>query len=301
MDDKATGLIWGAFVGDALSLGAHWVYNTPVIHKKFGILDRYVDPLTSYHKGKKAGDLTHYGDQMTVLLETVAADGTFDVDRFAQRWETFFADYEGYFDKATKATLDNLANGKHYPHCGSSSDDLGGAARIAPVVYAARKDPGALVPAVRAQTALTHNTPPVVDSAEFFSLVTIDVLQGAAPTEAIARIITENSAIGTLKQWVEAGLDSAPLDTLPAIEDFGQMCAMNAAFPATIHVIAKYEDDFKQALVENVMAGGDSAARGMLAGMVLGAYHGTGNIPGQWRQGLNVGDHIAALLAKLSL
>ena len=62
----------GAFVADALSLGVHWVYNTGVIDKKFGRVDRYYDPLTSYHKGKRAGDFTHYGDQMLVLLESLS-------------------------------------------------------------------------------------------------------------------------------------------------------------------------------------------------------------------------------------
>lgn len=299
MDEKATAIIWGAFVADALALGAHWVYNAPVIEKKFGRLDRYVDPLTSYHKGKKAGDFTHYGDQMVVLLETVAEDGGFDVDRFIKRWRTFFAAYDGYFDKATKATLKNLDDGKHYPRCGSSSDDLGGAARIAPLVFAARHDTGVLVPAVRAQTAFTHNTSSVIDSAEFFSLATLKVLQGDKPSQAVAQAMTGRSETDPLNEWVEAGLNSTAVDTVSAIKDFGQMCATNAALPATIHLIAKYEDDFEQAMVENVMAGGDSAARGMLTGMLLGAYLGPDGIPGQWLERLNARDHIATLLSRL--
>lgn len=299
MDNNATAIIWGAFVADALALGAHWVYNTPVIKKKFGRLDRYVDPLTSYHKGKKAGDFTHYGDQMVVLLETVAEDGGFDVDRFIIRWQTFFATYDGYFDKATKATLKNLDDGKRYPRCGSSSDDLGGAARIAPLVFAARYDTGVLVPAVRAQTAFTHNEPSVIDCAEFFSQATLKALQGDKPSEALAQVMTGRSENDSLKEWVEAGLNSTAIDTVSAIEDFGQMCATNAALPATIHLIAKYEDNFEQAMVENVMAGGDSAARGMLAGMLLGAHLGLDGIPEQWIARLNARDRIASLLFRL--
>ncbi len=35
MKDKLRAMVMGAFVGDALALGAHWVYNTNVIDKKF--------------------------------------------------------------------------------------------------------------------------------------------------------------------------------------------------------------------------------------------------------------------------
>ena len=74
-DNRIKAAVIGAFVADALSLGVHWVYNTGVIDKKLGRVEHYYDPLTSYHKGKKAGDFTHYGDQMLVLLESVSGGG----------------------------------------------------------------------------------------------------------------------------------------------------------------------------------------------------------------------------------
>jgi ADP-ribosylglycohydrolase len=49
-----------------------------------------------------------------------------------------------------------------------------------------------------------------------------------------------------------------------------------------VHLIAKYENNLEEALVQSVMAGGDSAARGMLVGMVLGAHLGPESIPRKW-------------------
>ena len=58
MKEHRSDMLWAAFAADALSLGAHWVYNTGVIDKKFGRTDRFAAPLTSFHKGKSAGEFT---------------------------------------------------------------------------------------------------------------------------------------------------------------------------------------------------------------------------------------------------
>jgi ADP-ribosylglycohydrolase len=298
MEDKAKAAVLGAFVADALSLGPHWVYNTNVIDKKFGVVDRFLDPLTSHHKGKHAGDLTHYGDQMMVLLASTAARaGRFDRGQFTADWREFMASYDGYFDQATKTTLQNLADGKTFPDCGSASDELGGAARIAPLVACYPSDLTSLIQAARAQTALTHNNRTVIASAEFFGRVVFAVLQGQKPAEAIPAAMTAGDSDETLQESLAVALDSGSGDSRQTIADFGQMCAIEAALPATLHLILKYEGNFKQALIANVMAGGDSAGRGMLTGMVLGAYHGMAAIPGEWLTSLKSRGRIEELLA----
>jgi len=299
MEDKVKAALWGSFVADALALGSHWVYNANVIDKKFGVVDRYYNPLTSYHKGKQAGDLTHYGDQMLLLFKSVAATSGFDLERFMDDWQAFMGSYDGYFDQATKATLKNIADGWEYPDCGSKSQDLGGAARIAPLVVAHHADLQQLVEAAKTQTTLTHNNPAVIRGAEFFVRVVYKVLGGSTPTDAMAAAREEVTDLGIVADWLSDGLESKSLDSRQTIADFGQMCEVEAAFPATIHLIAKYEDNFKQALIANVMAGGDSASRGMLTGMVLGAYHGMAGIPESWVAELKSIDRINACLNAL--
>ncbi len=301
MNDQLNAMLLGAFVGDALALGPHWVYNTRVIDKKFGTVDRFYDPVASYHANKKKGDFTHYGDQMLVLLESTAACNGFDSAHFARTWQSFFESYQGYFDHATKDTLKNMSEGKNIEVCGSSSDDLGGAARMAPVVYACPHDRETLVAAARKQTALTHNHATVVDASAFLALAVNKVLNGRSPSAAMTEVLAENFQNGSINTLVTAGLDSKSKDTRETIAEFGQMCSIDAALPATVHLIARYEKDFRQALVENVMAGGDSAARGMLAGMVLGAACGIAAIPTEWIDGLNAHGRIVALMEKFEI
>lgn len=298
MDNKKA-MILGSFIGDALALGVHWVYNTHVIDKKFGVLDQYVDPLTSYHTGKQKGDFTHYGDQMLVLLESLKAQGEFDLDHFAETWRTFFDTYGGYFDGATKATLQNIAGGKGPRDCGSASDDLGGASRIPPLVYLYRDNPEQLVEAARLQTAFSHNTDTVVDAAVFFSKAALSVLDGSTPSAAIEALVKSEYKGHDIEALVAQGVDSKDGDTRQVIADFGQMCEIEAALPATIHLIVKYETDYRQGMIQNVMAGGDSAARGMLAGMMLAASGGMEAIPDAWLKGLTHRDRILAALESL--
>jgi ADP-ribosylglycohydrolase len=294
---NAKAMVFASFAGDALALGGHWIYDTSVIEKNYGRLDRYENPLGgNFHPNRTKGEFTHYGDQMFLLLEDIAACGGFDPAHFASSWQKFFDAYDGYFDKATRTTLENLQNGASYREGGSASTDLSGAARICPIIYHSHVAGANFLPAVRTQTAMTHNHPDVVKSAVFFGDVALRVLGGQTPTAAIDETIASCSGQQQMIEWVRQGKESIHGETRGAIEGFGQHCGVEAAFPAVIHLICKYQDNLENALVENVMAGGDSAARGMMAGMILGAHGGFDAIPGHWLTEMKAHDHIRRLL-----
>ena len=114
-----------AFAADAFSLGTHWIYNTNVIDRKLGRVETLLKPeIASFHKGKDAGEFTHFGDQMLVLLESVSEKGGFDIADFSNRWQALFASYDGYLDRATKDTLQNFASNATPETSGSGSTDL---------------------------------------------------------------------------------------------------------------------------------------------------------------------------------
>lgn len=299
MKDTMQGMVLASFAADALALGVHWIYNTRVIDRKYGRLEHFVEPLTSYHETKGLGEFTHYGDQMLALLEAVATKGVFELDHFADRWRNLFNGYDGYLDQATKRTLANFEQGLGPEQAGSDSSDLAGAARIAPLAYCYRNDLEGLVAAARRQTAMTHNQSEVIDSAEFIARLTAGVLQGQPPKEALSQISQAHFTDSPINEWVTAGLHSAEQETRPAIAEFGQMCEVAAALPSAVHLIARHEASLKEALVENILAGGDSAARGMTVGMVLGAYHGTEAIPANWLSELKARPTIERLLAQI--
>lgn len=302
MKDNTNAMVLAAFAADALALGAHWIYDTAQITATFKRVETFQKPgANSYHPTKNAGEFTHYGDQMLVLLQSLAACRGFDLAHFAGLWQQHHQHYNGYIDHATRSTLNNFKDGKSPETAGSESTDLGGGARMAPLAYAYKNAREELSNSARIQTAMTHNHILVTDSAVFFSEAVFRILQGESPVAAIEATTATQFNREPFQTWVKNGIESRASDTIAAVKRFGQMCEVGAAFPGVIHLVARYEDNLRDALIENVMAGGDSAARGMIAGMLLGAFHGLAAIPESWLTKLSAREKIIALLADIDL
>ena len=302
MDANARAAIWGSFAGDSLALGLHWIYDRATISAVTPRIDTLLPPQPgSYHPTKKAGDFTHYGDQTLLLLESLAAHGGFNPDAFAASWRQLFeGGYTGYVDRATSNTLSQLQAGWPWRDAGSASDDLAGASRIAPLAAALRQDPEAMVQACRTQTAMTHNNSKVTDAAEFFARTASAVFSGTPPREAMVQALEGRFPGSPLHAWHKAGADAAGEDSIEAIVRFGQSCHIDGAFQSTVQLIARHQETPAKALADSVMAGGDCAARNMLAGMVLCAWKGLDSIPTPWREGLAAKDVINAYLARIA-
>jgi ADP-ribosylglycohydrolase len=298
MKSKAQAMLMAAFAADALAMPVHWIYDTGKLADEFCRVDRFLDPPSgSYHYGKAKGEFTHYGDQMLVLLESLAASNGFNLDDFAGRWRDLFAHYRGYVDRATKTTLENFARGVGPADAGSSSNDLAGASRVVPLVLCYQQDLDALIGAARLQTQMTHNNPDVIESAAFFTHVLYMVLHGLSPLEAVEEAAANLETRSPLRTWLLTARQLAGQDSVSAIAELGQTCHTPHAFRSVLQLLARHKDNLAEALVENIMAGGDSAARGILVAAVLAAHHGWDAIPEVWITELRSRDHLAKLAA----
>ena len=300
MEDNGKAMVLASFVADSLALGAHWIYSTDRLKQDYGRVDRLLKPpADSYHPAKDVGEFTHYGDQTFVLLQSVASQKRFNPDDYSTRWKDLFKDYEGYYDQATKATLEHLSADTRPLSAGSSSNDLSGSSRIAPLVFCYRDELETLVEACRVQTGMTHNVRVVMDCAEFFARVSWMVLKGESPAICMEEVSKRSFKASPISDWVKAGIESKSEESVPTVVRFGQSCHADHAFPGVVHLIARYEDNLEEALVQSVMAGGDSAARGMAVGMVLGAHLGDESIPERWLSGLKRRDEVLELLGRI--
>lgn len=277
----ARDFILPAFFGDALALGPHWIYDPSKIAGLYPAgIHEYDDPRSSYHPGKSAGSFTHLGDQTLALLESLASHGG-ALDAWPADWrawaERIQDDRSSYLDGATRGTLENLAAGRKQP---SDSSDLAGAARIAPL-FAVHGDIAPLVAAARTQTALTHGDPRVIDAAEFFARAAFAIGEGAELAEAFEESAFFPYSALPASDWLMVARHAAG-DLTEHSTALGLGCDIAGAFPITLALALCHQDDPVEALSANAMLGGDSAARGLLLGLLLGARHGVDAFPAAW-------------------
>lgn len=302
MQSSARAAVLASFVADSLALGVHWIYDTAEIDLQVGrVTDLLPPPAESYHPTKKRGDLTHYGDQSLHLLHYLARHGgQFSLASYAPEWQGLWHEYKGYVDRATRVTLQNLEAGTPPETSGSPSTDLGGGARIAPLLYCYRQDREGLLAAVHAQTALTHHSPSALAAADFLARSCFAILHGSPPRRAFLQALENGVSDLDLDLRLRRCLDLPKTDIRGVIKDFGQMCSVSAALPGAIYTILQNENNLEEALIETAMAGGDSAARGMVVGMILGAHLGMEKIPVRWLKNLVSYQEIQTALDKLA-
>ena len=256
--------IQAALAADAYSLGAHWIYDWDRLDALQINWEELNAPQAKWHRSKQKGDHTHYGDHGLWLHQFVVEHGKFDVALYAEFWRNKMLSYTGYVDASSRETLKAL---ERDPTCliGSESSDLSIIGRIAPILLVSsnRKD---FLGSVESFVKFTHNSPLVLKAAEFFANVLSDVVEGSDISQAL--INTKIDPI--LRDAFQKALDSKGLATSASIREFGPACGIEGAFEGSIHLLCTY-DTYAEAIKANAKAGGDSAARGMLVGMLMGA------------------------------
>ncbi len=297
-------IVFTSFIGDALALGPHWIYQQKELRQRFGHIMGYLPPATAYHAGRKTGDFTHYGDQTLIVLRSIAELGHFNLTHFSKVWRAFWEDPTtiSYRDSATKKTLAHLQSGMPLENAASASADLAGAARIAPLFLLEWENDARLFSAARALTAFTHGDSAVIETAEFFARLVLDVQRGASISQALEKTARLSHWKAIPMEWITAAQLSSgsPSSDAEALNDHGLTCHIPDAFTGVCHLLLRHPEAPATALIENINAGGDSAARGMMIGMVYGAAFPVSTLPSAWLGELNAREEIRALIAKLT-
>ena len=275
-EDKIKDLVLTSLVTDAYCLGTHWIYDENQLINNDIRWEELNKPLAIWHKGKSAGDFTHYGDQTYWLYEFLKDKDSFDENEYLKFWFEKMKTYTGYIDGASRDTILNIENS--VTPSGSNSHDLSIVGRIVPLLKVS-KTKEEFLQNVEKFVKLTHNSKEAVKSADFFANLLLMVLEKNDIEKSIVQL--KSSYDSYFQDMIQKGLDSKNSDTFKTIREFGPACDINGGFSGVIHLLCKY-DNLKDMLISNSKAGGDTSARAMIASVILLANKQMNEIPKNW-------------------
>jgi ADP-ribosylglycohydrolase len=276
--EKVKTLVFTALVADAYSLGAHWVYDEKQLQEAPLDWEHLNAPMAAWHKGKKAGDFTHYGDQIVWLHAFLADKSYFDADAYRAFWFEKMQNYTGYTDGASRTTVENIKN--NITPSGSASTDLSVVGRTTPLLGVS-STPEDFYANVEEFIKLTHNSPKTLMAGDFFARLLVVVLGGKSIQEAMLSL--KNTYPKDFWHKVEQGMESKDQETFAAIRAFGPACDVDEGLSGVVHLLCKY-DNIKEMLMQNAKAGGDSSARGMIAAVIFVAHDPQAQLPVSWQE-----------------
>ena len=288
MQPKRKDLVKSVMIADALSFGSHWVYDTEKLEDNYsGIIKKYTAPMAKFHEGKKAGDLSHYGEQAFALLKSIYKNEGFELKKYRDEWMEYIENNEMFMDHSMKESLEKFKESESLS--GSENVELGGLARSAPTFLDSTIDKEDFL----AQIHLTHNGEIVDQTAEYIYQVMQDVFAGKDYRKALLDNKDLNDYISGLFENI-----SSKDEVVKMADKRGQGCPTKQGFPIVLDVLLNYSNPL-DAFSVNIRAAGDNAARAMIIGMVLGADQGLVNVPEDLLDGLNKAGDLKEMINKL--
>ena len=275
-EEKIKDLVLSSLVVDSYCLGTHWIYDEEQLINNSIDWNVLNAPMAIWHKGKTAGDFTHYGDQTLWLYEFLKDKNCFDEKEYLNFWFDKMKNYTGYIDGASRNTILNIEN--NLSPSGANSHDLSVVGRIVPLLKVS-KTKEEFIQNVEKFVKLTHNSDKALQSADFFANLLILVLEKNDIEESINEL--KNSYDKFFQDMIEKGLNSKKSNTFDTIRKFGPACDIDGGFSGVIHLLCKY-DNLKDMLISNSKAGGDTSARAMIASAIFLANKHIDEIPNNW-------------------
>lgn len=288
-DERIEAALIGAYVADAAALGFHWLYDPERIAALSGDSPAFRQPDAAnfdgfkgvfVHPSKSAGNLSQYGAQLQVAVQSMlATGGIFDVTDFQDRFAATFGpggSWVGYIDKATKATLANIAADQRDPS-GGDDDQVPSVARF-PAVMAAMQVTPAQIDSIIAVTSANETAAAWGPSAAALLKAAYD---GMTPREAALSVAANTG--GAIGDALMNAIKSPEADTVVFAGEAGRACPLPQAMPVIFHICARAQT-YKDAIERNILAGGDNCGRAPVLGAVFGAakgFDGQG-VPSDW-------------------
>jgi hypothetical protein len=302
---RAAAMVGGAFLTDAAVMPLHWIYDTAEIRRLVGQGDPAFFPTPSCPFYQYAlGESTPYGQQTMAHLSVGAATGAVAPEDLQTAYYDIYkaggpaAAGGWYRDASTKAFVANVAAGRVWPSSGAQDSQADALAHVIPVVALLAGDTAAMLAAAETAIRVTQDT----DEAAAFGLAAARVLEqvvaynasGYAAVAAAAAALTDPARASPHAQ--DADLAQGMLAALAAVGESnlaytlatGQACEYHYNLLTGSQLLGQVTrfgsvDAYTNVTRQVILAGGDSASRGMFVGAATAAALGdVALLPAAW-------------------
>ncbi len=203
IQDRASGAIMGAFIGDALGLGPHWYYNLDDLRCDYGKwINTYTDPKPDrYHAGLKGGQLSQAGFILTLMVRSLVDRGGYDAEDFCRRMDeqlfplldgTPVSGPGGYTSQSIREVWRQRVQQKlSWQQTGSHADTTEAIERTLAIAVRYAFHPEQLATSITENTLLTQSDETVASMTVAYGAVLGLLVQGhALDTELSGRLMT---------------------------------------------------------------------------------------------------------------
>jgi ADP-ribosylglycohydrolase len=243
----------------------------------------------------------------------------------------------GYINGGSRRTLQSLAynpnaKGNERKALASNANCLFGATHFLPIFLLSgdtTPDEEKLVQDAISTSYISHNNPDPIAAAEFLTRTLYRMFyQNMALPQALQNSATRMNH-HLINKWlldaqnkvIEATDPNSALSKEEFVDDIsitsmsrlwdvgrsepikiGKASPTEGALPSALYFSLKYKDNVEAGLIANANCGGDSAVRGIVIGMLLGAQTNVEQLPRthRWMTGLNMMKEVETLMEKLS-
>mmetsp|Transcript_31082 Transcript_31082/g.80970 ORF Transcript_31082/g.80970 Transcript_31082/m.80970 type:complete len:576 (+) Transcript_31082:133-1860(+) len=195
-----------------IAAGVAHALNAPPLE----FLDPPRSPFYSYASGRNSP----YGEQVLVLLQSIAKCGGLDCCQYAASFAQAFQDTNGgYRDVSAKGFLANHLQGLQPPYTGANDAQANCIVRCPPLVACWAGSPG-LFPAVQHATRVTQNSSAAcVWACAAAAILEAVVLTGCSPSQAVAAVAAELQQVSKLPRSQQAPTSPSEPELVAALSE----------------------------------------------------------------------------------
>ncbi|MCP4200012.1 MAG: hypothetical protein GY762_22960 [Proteobacteria bacterium] len=294
LESKAMGAVLGAAIGDAMGHPTEFISSFDAIDAKYGesgvtgfelYWDRDGEHFAPYTDDTQMAEIV-----LRTLIEARKMDLSLDttMKRLASGFVAWSTDPQGGHrapGNACMAGCRALERGVHWSEAGGeTAGGCGTVMHAYPFGLVFYDDPAKAEHWAVEHSKLTHRDPIALAACAAMAVGMALVLDSVRVEVVIRRMIAaaerySPKTAGMMQQAAdEARGGIEPLVTLDRLRGW----AAHEAIAAAVYIFARHSDDPKAAILEGANTPGDSDSIATLAGALVGARCGVGNLPTEW-------------------